>query len=91
MKIFITKILIASFIFYILFELTIGSRIDNAQSFFEQFKSKGERTKVKEKILSEMEKANQKESILNNRERKIISDFIEKIQKELKTEEKNKN
>ena len=88
MKIFITKILIASFIFYILFELTIGSRIDNAQSFFEQFKSKGERTKVKEKILSEMEKANQKESILNNRERKIISEFVEKIKKELNTEEK---
>ena len=39
--------------------------------------------KIKNKILEELEKANNKEFILEKRERKIISTFIEKINKEL--------
>ena len=37
--------------------------------------------KIKEKVFHELEKANKKEQILNNRERKIISEFLRKIQK----------
>ena len=83
MKPFIVKILAVAIIFYIIFEITIGSRLDKIQSFFSTFENKQERIKAKEKILNELEKANKKEEILNKRERKIISEFLRKIQKEI--------
>ena len=39
--------------------------------------------KIKEKILHELEEANKKERILNEREGKIIFEFLRKIQKEI--------
>jgi len=83
MKPFIIKTLAVAIIFYILFEITIGSRLDEMQSNFSIVKNKHERIKIKEKILNEMEKASKKEQILNERERKIISEFLEKIKKEI--------
>ena len=83
MKPFIVKTLAVAIIFYILFEITIGSRLDKIQDFFSTFENKQERKKAKEKILSELEKANKKEEILNERERKIISEFLIKIQNEI--------
>ena len=54
-----------------------------APGAFTAFKNKQERTKVKEKILIELEKANKKDQILNEREKKIISEFLQKLQKEI--------
>ena len=86
MKSFVVKTLIASIIFFVLFEIMIGSRLDKVQSYFELGKDKAGRMKIKNKILEELEKANNKEFILEKRERKIISIFIEKINKELTLE-----
>ena len=86
MKPFVVKALIASIIFYALFEIMIGSRLDKVQSYFELGKDKAGRMEIKNKILEELEKANNKEFILEKRERKIISIFIEKINKELTLE-----
>ena len=86
MKSFVVKILIASIIFYVLFEIMIGSRLDIVQDYLELGKDKSGRMKIKNKILEELEKANNKEFILEKRERKIISTFIEKINKELTLE-----
>ena len=83
MKPFIIKSLAVAIIFYIIFEITIGSRLDKIQNSFSIFENKQERIKAKEKILNELEKANKKEEILNERERKIISEFLKKIQKEI--------
>ena len=83
MKSFVVKALIASIIFYVLFEIMIGSRLDTIQNYLELFKSKKERIEIKEKIFHELEKANKKEQILNEREGKIISKFLRKIQKEI--------
>ena len=83
MKSFVVKTLIASIIFYVLFEIVIGSRLDTIQNYFELLKNKQERMEIKEKIFDELEKANKKEQILNERERKIISEFLRKIQKEI--------
>ena len=83
MKPFIVKTLAVAIIFYILFEITIGSRLDKILNYFVAFENKQERIKAKEKILNELEKANKKEEILNKRERKIISEFLRKIQKEI--------
>jgi Skp family chaperone for outer membrane proteins len=83
MKSFVVKALIASIIFYVLFEIMIGSRLDVVQDYLEIGKDKAERMKIKEKVFHELEKANKKEQILNERERKIISEFLRKIQKEI--------
>jgi hypothetical protein len=83
MKSFVVKTLIASIIFYVLFEIMIGSRLDVVQDYLEIGKDKAGRMKIKEKVFHELEKANKKEQILNNRERKIISEFLRKIQKEI--------
>ena len=86
MKSFVVKTLIASIIFYVLFEIMIGSRLDVVQNYLELGKDKAGRMKIKNKILEELEKANNKEFILEKRERKIILTFIEKINKELTLE-----
>ena len=83
MKSFVVKTLIASIVFYVLFEIVIGSRLDTIQNYFELLKNKQERMEIKEKIFDELEKANKKEQILNEREKKIISEFLGKIQKEI--------
>jgi Skp family chaperone for outer membrane proteins len=83
MKSFVVKALIASIIFYVLFEIMIGSRLDVVQNYLEIGKDKAGRMKIKEKVFHELEKANKKEQILNERERKIISEFLRKIQKEI--------
>ena len=83
MKPFVAKALIASIIFYALFEIMIGSRLDIVQNYLELGKDKSGRMKIKEKILHELEEANKKERILNEREGKIITEFLRKIQKEI--------
>ncbi len=83
MKSFVVKTLIASIIFYVLFEIMVGSRLDKIQNYFELLKNKQKRMEIKEKIFHELEKANKKEQILNEREKKIISEFLGKIQKEI--------
>ena len=83
MKSFVVKALIASIIFYVLFEIMIGSRLDVVQDYLEIGKDKAGRMKIKEKVFHELEEANKKEQILNERERKIISEFLRKIQKEI--------
>ena len=85
MKPFVVKALIASIIFYVLFEIVIGSRLDVVQNYLNLGKDKAGRMKIKNKILEELEKANNKEFILEKRERKIISEFLRKIQKEINT------
>ena len=83
MKSFVVKTLIASIIFYVLFEIMIGSRLDVVKDYLEIGKDKAGRMKIKEKVFHELEEANKKEQILNERERKIISEFLRKIQKEI--------
>ena len=86
MKIFTLKVLIVSVVFYIIFELAIGSRIDKVENFLQKFNDKGERIKIKNKVLLEMEKANKKDQILKDDKEKIISEFIRKLQKELSSQ-----
>ena len=83
MKIFIIKTFIVAFAFYVVFELTISSKIKIAQNSILKFQEKSERVKVKEKILLEISKANKKDQILSEGDREILSEFINKLQKEL--------
>lgn len=84
MKLFVYKTLIVIFFLYILFELTIGMRINSINNQLNSFKDRNKRIEIKEKILSEMDKANQKESYFTDNERKVISNFVNKLLNELK-------
>lgn len=83
MKIFFVKTIVVALTFYVLFELTIGSKIRQIEETVLKYSNKTERIKIKEKLISEIEKANNKEKILNEREKKVLSEFFKKIKKEL--------
>ena len=83
MKLFIYKALIVVLLAYILFEFTIGQKIKKFESKIENLNSKQEREKIADKIRQEIERANQKETILAPKDRKLLSVFINKIMEEL--------
>jgi len=83
MKIFVVKTFIVALAFFIVFELTISSKIKLAKENVIKFKEKSERIKIKEKIFKEIENANNKDQILSENDRLILSEFLKKIQKEL--------
>ena len=86
MKIFIYKALIVVFLFFLLFEFTIGQKIKKIDSKIENLNSKQEREKIANKLRNEIERANQKENILSEKDRELLSKFINKIIKELNLE-----
>ena len=49
MKIFFVKTIIIAATFYVIFELTIGSKIKQVEGTFLKYKTKSERVKIKEK------------------------------------------
>ena len=83
MKIFVVKTFVVALAFFIVFELTISSKIKMAQEIVIKFNQKSERVKIKEKIFKEIENANKKDQILSENDRLILSEFFKKIQKEL--------
>jgi len=80
MKAFIPKLVISLLALYVLFELTIGSRIDY---FMKIFSDSQTRLEVKEKIKSEIKKGLEKENYFTEEERVLFTNFIKKIRKEL--------
>ena len=83
MRQFILKTSIVIFAIFILFQFTIGYRIDRISKNLNIFSNQHERIKIKEKILVEMKKGSEKENLLNEEERLIISNFLRKLLIEL--------
>ena len=83
MKIFIYKILVALFFLYIFFEITIGSRIDYFTNKINMLTDHQNRLDLKNKLKNEMQKGIEKDNYLTQEERILISNFINKIKKEL--------
>lgn len=83
MKIFIYKTVIIILSVYLLFEFTVGRRIDMYENHIKTLSNKTEREKIIDKIKEEISKANQKENILTESEKELLSTFINKIKKEL--------
>ena len=84
MKIFIYKTLIVIFSVYLLFQFTVGLKIREYEKKLESLiYSKQTREKIVEKIKEEIKTANQKENLFTNEEKELLSNFINKIQKEL--------
>ena len=82
----IYKALIVVFLSFLLFEFTIGQKIRKIDSKIENLNSKQEREKIANKLRNEIERANQKENILSEKDRQLLSKFINKIIKELNLE-----
>lgn len=89
MKIFIYKLLISLVAFYILFELTIGTRIDYFTDLVNSFKNIDQRIIIKEKLKDEMRKAIKKDHYFTKEESYLISNFIKKLQNELSIDSDN--
>ena len=84
MKIFIYKTLIVIFAAYLLLQFTVGLKIREYEKKLESLiYNKQTREKIIEKVKEEIKIANQKESLFTSEERELLSNFINKIQKEL--------
>tara|TARA_B100001250_G_C19769216_1_gene776271 strand:+ start:534 stop:800 length:267 start_codon:yes stop_codon:yes gene_type:complete len=88
MKIFLYKTAIISIVFFILFEITIGYRITNYKNEFYNLFSKQNINQIIDKLKDEIRAANQKENYLSEEDKILLSTFINKIKKELDTNNK---
>ena len=84
MKIFIYKTLIVISSVYLLYQFTVGQEIRNYENKIENLLHNKEKKKqVIEKIKEEIKSATQKENLFTDDEKELLSNFINKIQKEL--------
>ena len=89
MKVFIYKLVISLFAIYLLFEFSIGSRIDYFKDMIDSLKDNNQRVLMKEKLKDELKKAIEKESYFTDDEKYLISSFIIKLRDELSIDKKN--
>jgi hypothetical protein len=83
MRVFIYKSLFFIIIIYILFQLTIGYTVKKIKEEIYNLKSKESIELIKSKIRDEINAGIKKEKLLDERDKKLINDFIEKIRTEL--------
>lgn len=83
MRIFIYKSLFIIILIYILFQLTIGYTVKKIKGEIYNLKSKENIEFIKNKIRDEINAAIKKDKLLDERDKKLINDFIKKIKKEL--------
>ena len=83
MREYILKIIIAVIALYILFEITIGSVINNYETKIKSFSNHAQREIIKQKLFNEMKKGSEKDQLLTSEESLIISNFLNKIIGEL--------
>jgi hypothetical protein len=83
MRIFIYKSLFLITLIYILFQLTIGYTVKKIKGEIYNLKSKENIEFIKNKIRDEINEAIKKDKLLDERDKKLINDFIKKIKKEL--------
>ena len=83
MRQYIYKVIIALIAVVLAFEFTIGKEISQINDKINIFGSKEGRQKIVNSIKKEMKKANEKENYLDEEERELIKNFINKIKKEI--------
>ena len=83
MKIFVYKTIFAVLCVYILYQFTIGKKIEYYEYKLNNLTTDQGRENIRDKIREEIKKANEKEKILNDEDKELIKKFISKIQKEL--------
>ena len=83
MRQYIYKVIIALIAVVLAFEFTIGKEISQINDKINIFGSKEGRQKIVNSIKKEMKKANEKEYYLDEEERELIKNFINKLRKEI--------
>ena len=89
MRNFIYKTIIAGIFFIIIFEFTIGKRIDPIAQNLGKFSNEQGRKELIGKLRKEMRKGLEKEYILKEDDRVLINNFLNKIQSEINSASKN--
>mgnify|MGYP000639757890 FL=1 len=83
MKIFVYKTIFVLVGIYLLYQFTIGIKIESYERNLKNFTNDQGREQIRNKIRDELRKANSKDQILKMEDRKLLKEFITKIQNEL--------
>lgn len=89
MRAFIYKAIIIIFIFIVGFEFTIGKRIDPIVENLNKFSNESGRKELVNKLRKEMRKGINKEYMLHEEDRILLYKFLNKLNAELNSVEKN--
>jgi len=82
-KIFIYKTIFVLIGIYILYQFTIGIKINAYEHNFKNLTNDQGREMIRNKIRNELKKATEKDQILKPEDREILKNFITKIKNEL--------
>ena len=83
MKIFVYKTIFVLVGIYVLYQFTFGTKIESYERYLKNFTNDQGREQIRNKIRDELRKANSKDQILKIEDRKLLKEFIIKIQNEL--------
>ena len=83
MKIFIYKTIFVLIGVYILYQFTIGIKISSYERNLINFTNDQGREQIRNKVREELRKAISKDQILKAEDKKLLKEFITKIQNEL--------
>ena len=83
MKIFVYKTIFVLVGIYVLYQFTFGIKIESYERYLKNFTNDQGREQIRNKIRGELRKANSKDQILKIEDRKLLKEFIIKIQNEL--------
>ena len=89
MRDFIYKIIIAGILFIVIFEFTIGKRIDPITENIGMFSNEQGRKELIGKLRKEMKKGLEKEYMLKKDDRILINKFLNKLKSEINSVESN--
>ena len=89
MRTFIYKVIVVTIIFIIGFEFTIGKRIDPIVKNLDKISDEQGRKELINKLRKEMNKGLEKENMLNEEDRILNYNFINKLKSEINSVEKN--
>ena len=83
MKLFIYKTLFAAIIFFVLFQITISATVNKFKENISYLSSDENKNLIKNKLRKELNSAIKKENYLNEKDKKLIKQFLDKVKKEL--------
>ena len=83
MKLFIYKTLFAAIIFFVLFQITISATVNKFKENISYLTSDENKNLIKNKLRKELNSAIKKENYLNEEDKKLIKQFLDKVKKEL--------
>ena len=84
MKIFVYKLLISCFFLFLLYQLTVGYTISAFKQKFYVMGTKENIELIKDKIRGEIKNSLKKDKILKEEDAILLSEFLKKINSELK-------